>query len=96
MKGHALVQKAESVTQGPIGCLCNVHQRPVLHLNVLCPGQFPQPVSYGFQGNPLEVIALAAGQDGNRYLMDLCCGKYENHIGRRFFQCLKQCIKCPD
>ena len=43
--------------------------------------------------HPLEIVALAAGQNGNRYLMHLCRRQNKNHIGRRFFKGLQQSIE---
>ena len=40
-------------------------------------------------GNPVEIIALASGQDRDRDLMRFRSCQYEHDIGRRFFQCFQ-------
>ena len=48
---------------------------------------------FGFDA--LQVIALAAGQDGHRNLADLGGGKDEFDVGGRFFQRLQQGVERP-
>ena len=59
MEGHALVQQAERVSQGAVGRLGHIGERPVLHLDVFRPGQLPQVPGNGLQRDPFEIIALA-------------------------------------
>ncbi len=36
------------------------------------------------QGHPPEIVALTAGEDRRRHLVNLSSGEHEKHVGRRF------------
>ena len=93
MKGNALVQQAESVSHGAVRRSRNITQSLFLHLLSFLFHQLPHPVRDGFDGNPLEIIPLASGQNGDGNLVHLRGRQNENHIGRRLLQGFQQRIK---
>ena len=93
MKGNALIQKAQGISHGPVGCLGDVSDCLVLYLNAFRPGQFQQSVCNGFNGYSSEVVSLAPGQNRDRKLMHFRGRQYKNHIRWRLLQCFEQRIK---
>ena len=93
MKSDALIQQAQSVSHGAVRRPGDVAQRPFLHLLPFLFHQLPHPVRDGFNGNPLEIIPLAAGQNGDRYFVHLRGRQNENHVRGRFFQGFQQRIE---
>ena len=93
MKSDALIQQAQSVSHGAVRRPGDVAQRPFLYLLPFLFHQLPHPVRNGFNGNPLEIIPLAAGQNGDGDLVHLRGCQNENHVRGRFFQGFQQRIE---
>jgi hypothetical protein len=47
----------------------------------------------GLQGDPAEIEALAAAQDGGQHPLGICGGQHEHHPRRRFLQGLEQGVE---
>ena len=93
VEGDALVQEAQGVPHGAVRGLCDVAQGLLLHLHALLSGELPQPVRDGVDGDALEIISLAPGEDGDGELVHLRGGQDEDHIGGRLLQGLQQGVE---
>ena len=52
-----------------------------------------QALGHAFHRDAAKIITLAAGEDGCRNAVRLSCGKDENRMGRRFFECFQKGIE---
>ena len=93
VKGDTLIQQTQSVPHSAVRRLGYIAQCLPFHLNLLRLHQLTQPGSDRVDGDPPEIIPLAAGQDRDRNLVHFGSRQYKNNIRRRFFQCLKERIK---
>ena len=96
IKGNALIQETQSITHGAIRGLGDIAQRPLLHVHLLLIHQLPKPGRDGIDGNPMEIVPLASGQNRDGDLVHLRGSQDENHIGRRLLQRLEQGVEGPD
>ena len=87
-----LVEDGKSVAHTTVGFLCDDSQGfgfgvDMFGCNVL------QMVDSVFDADAVEVINLATAQNSRQYLMLFRCGKDEDGMMRRFFQCFQKSIE---
>ena len=80
IKRNTLIQKAQCITHGTVRSLRDVSERLVLHIDMFCIHKLFHPVCDRLDADPLEVIVLAPGQNGDRNLVDLCSRQYKDDI----------------
>ena len=93
--GNRLIQQRQGIADRPFGGAGDQRQRIFGHGGPFGGKDAAQMGHHDFRFDALQVIALAAGQDGDRNLADLGGGKDEFDVGRRFFQRLQQGVERP-
>ena len=94
MKGDTLIQETQRIPHGTIARLCHIAKCLFLHLYMLCAHQFRKPVCNGINRNPVKIISLASGKNGNGNLVGFRGGQNKNDVGRRLLQGFKQRVEC--
>ena len=90
---HAQVQQADRVAHAALGRAGDVQQRLVLGLAVLLLADAGELGRDVLCADALEVVALAAGQDGRRQLLRVGRGQDEDRVLRRLLQGLEQRVE---
>ena len=94
IKRNTLIQKAQSISHGSVAFFCHIAHSFILRFHSFCSQKLRKPGSYGINGDPVEIVTLASGQDRDRYLMGLRGRQDKNNIGRRLFQCFQKSVEC--
>ena len=92
-EAHDLIQQADGIPHAALGTLGNHRQGRLLDVTALFLGNGRQMGLDLGGSNPSEVEALAPTDHGRRNPVRLGRGQHEIHVGRRFLQCLEQCVE---
>ena len=69
-------------------------KRLVIYRYVFAGSHHPEVADDVVNGNPVEIIGLAAGQDGRKNLVLFRCRKDEDCMCRRLLKCFEKGIEC--
>ena len=92
-EGHGLVEYREGVPHRPVCLMGYDMQGFIVDLYVFLLGYMPEVLYNVLNGNPVEVVCLASGQDGRQYFMLFCRCEYENGVCGRFLECLEESVE---
>ena len=88
-----LVEDGKSIAHTAVGFLCDDSQGFGFGVDMFQFGNVLQMVDSVFDADAVEVINLATAQNSRQYLMLFRCGKDEDGMMRRFFQCFQKSIE---
>ena len=92
-EGDALVEEGEGVAHGSVGLLGYDMQAFVIDLYVFAPGYVPEVLHHVRDGDTVEIVCLAAGQDGGEYLVLLGGAEDEDGVCGGLFQGLEESVE---
>ena len=88
-----LVEKREGITHGAVGLVRDHVQRLVVDRNPLLAGDIPQVADDVRHADAVEIVGLAAAQDGRENLVLLRGREDENRVCRRLLKGLEESIE---
>ncbi len=93
-RGRYLVEDGEGVAHGAVGLAGDYSECLSVGLDALLLCHICEMVNGVVDCDALEVVDLAAAQDGGDDLMLLGRGENEYHIRRRFLKRLEESVEC--
>ena len=94
-ESNALIQEAQRVSHGAVRQLGNIPERLFLYPDIFFLNKLFHSVRNCVNGDTLEIISLASGQDSDGQTVYLRGCKDKNHIGGRLLKGLQQSVEGP-
>ena len=88
------IEHAEGIAHGALAFLCYYVQRGFLGYHAFFAGNALEVRHDIMRSDALEVKYLAAAEYGREYLVFFGCGKDEDGVWWRLFQCFEEGVKC--
>ena len=89
-EGHRLVEDRERIPHRPVSLPRDYMQGLIVDVNIFLRRYRPEILHDIRNADAVEIVGLAAGEDGRENLMLLRGRKNEDGVGRRFLQCLEE------
>ena len=89
-EGHGLVENRERIPHRPVRLPGDYMQGLIVDVNVFLRRYLPEILHDIRNADAVEVVGLAAGEDGRKNLVLLRGRKNEDGMGRRLLQCLEE------
>ena len=89
-EGHGLVENRERIPHRPVRLPGDYMQGLIVDVNVLLRRYRPEIHHDIRNADAVEIVSLAAGEDGRKNLVLLRGSKNEDGMGRRLLQCLEE------
>ena len=89
-EGHGLVENRERIPHRPVRLPGDYMQGLIVDVNVFLRRYLPEILHDVGNADAVEVVGLAAGEDGRKNLVLLRGRKNEDGMGRRLLQCLEE------
>ena len=92
-EGHGLVENRERIPHRPVRLPGDYMQGLIVDVNVLLRRYLPEILHDIRNADAVEIVSLAAGENGRENLVLLRGRKNEYGVGRRLLQCLEEGVE---
>ena len=92
-EGHSLVENGKSVSHSAVRFLGDDMERLVVYLDTFFGRYIPEVEDHVRDRDPVEVVGLAAGEDGRENLVLLCSSEDEYGMCRGFLKSLEEGVE---